>query len=448
MPNTLCKTIRQYNKEQISKADMEKLMEIAEDYRKVKNYVYQRYSGPTSLTKLYPGYTIQNEMTKIGLRGELGLPSVYFYLAVFEALGDIKTQWTMVKTNISRLAGQNENFSQEEKHYLRFLLKIPGAFEAVLNRQEIVLQGDMKKQYEYLVNGDGEHHPDIKKVHNYLCRQVRKKKANLNADKAKGFAVSHKAYRYEDHGIYLSSKEKRKRIYIPLTDNNQYQSQLYIKLYPDRGDVEIHVPIQVTVREHPDYMGQVGLSLRMKVMLTTDQGHEYGEDFGRYHMDYAEWVRMQTKSYHLNRSQNPGRKKYIRRKRQYEEQLHSYINQELNRFFRTEKPKILYLPKLPGPSINSTNKKINHSVTLWQRGYIRSRLEQKCREQSVKIVEVLGKDISNVCSVCGSFGQKVDGMFFCGSCGRNLPDRLNAAQNAKKRGMKEETVVKESKNKL
>lgn len=437
MPNSLCRTVRQYNKEQISKTDMEKLMEIAEDYRRVKNYVYQRYSGPASLPKLYPGYTIQNEMTKSGLRGELGLPSVYFYLAVFEALGDIKTQWTMVKTNISRLAGQNHNFSQEEKHYLRFLLKVPGAFEAVLNRQEVILQGDMRNQYECLVNGDGEKRPNVKKVHNYLCRQVRKQKADLNAGRAEGFAISHKAYHYGDHGIYLSTKEKRKRIYIPLTDNNQYQSQLYIKLYPERGDVEIHVPIQVTVREHPDYMEQVGLSLRMKVMLTTDQGHEYGENLGQYHMDYAEWVRMQAKSYHLNRAQNPGRKKYFRRKKQYEAQLHSYINQEMNRFFRTEKPKILYLPKLPGPSINSTSKKINYSVTLWQRGYIRGRLEQKCREQSVKVVEVLGKDISNVCSLCGSYGQKADGMFFCSSCGRNLPERLNAAQNAKKRGMKE-----------
>ena len=101
MPSSkLCKTIHQYSKEPLSQEDMQKLCEIAEDYCKVKNYVYQRYGGIRSLSKLYPGYTIQNEMTESGLRGELGLPSVYFYLAIFDALGDIKTQWTKTKTAV------------------------------------------------------------------------------------------------------------------------------------------------------------------------------------------------------------------------------------------------------------------------------------------------------------------------------------------------------------
>ena len=80
--NTICKTVRQYNKEPIPKADMKKLQEIADDYSKVKNYVYQRYGGIGALSKLYPGYMIQNEMTASGLREQLELPSVYFYLAV------------------------------------------------------------------------------------------------------------------------------------------------------------------------------------------------------------------------------------------------------------------------------------------------------------------------------------------------------------------------------
>ena len=91
---TVCKTVCQYNREPLSDTDMQKLTDIAGDYRTVKNYVYQRYSGIASLPKIYPGYTVQNEMTASGLRGELGIPSVYFYLAVFDALGDIKSQWT------------------------------------------------------------------------------------------------------------------------------------------------------------------------------------------------------------------------------------------------------------------------------------------------------------------------------------------------------------------
>lgn len=46
---------------------MNKLLEIARDYREVRNYVYTRYGGIGSLSKIYPGYTVQNEMTAGGL---------------------------------------------------------------------------------------------------------------------------------------------------------------------------------------------------------------------------------------------------------------------------------------------------------------------------------------------------------------------------------------------
>ena len=107
----VCKTIHQYNKEPVKEADMKKLLEIAGDYCKVKNYVYARYGGIGGLGKIYPGYTAQNEMTKSGFRAQLGLPSVYFYLAVFEALGDIKGQWSRTKAKLLKLVGGNENFT-------------------------------------------------------------------------------------------------------------------------------------------------------------------------------------------------------------------------------------------------------------------------------------------------------------------------------------------------
>ena len=264
---------------------MTKLQAVARDYAKVKNYVYQRYAGITGLSKIYPGYTVQNEMTRSGLREELGLPSVYFYLAVFDALGEIKSQWTRTKSKISKLIGKNERFSEEEKHYLRFLLKINNSFEAVLNEKPIVLRKDIQEQYDRLVN-----EVDIKRLHHYLCRQVRKYHRKPHTDKTGGFSISERAYRYADHGIYISTKEKRKRIFILLTDSNQYRSQLYIKLFPKEGNLEIKVPVNVTVKEHSDFVNEIGLSAGMFTMLTTDQGHKYGEKLGAYQAEYTDWI--------------------------------------------------------------------------------------------------------------------------------------------------------------
>lgn len=425
----VCKTIHQYSKGTLPEEDRKKLKEIAEDYRTVKNYVYRRYGGIASLKKLYPGYTIQNEMTESGFRISLEMPSVYFYLAIFDALGDIKSQWTRTKNKVLELIGKNERFSSAEKHYLRFLLKVSNAFEAVLNREEMVLPKEIEKKYRELAED-----VDTEKMHQYLCRQVRKYHIKQHTEAATGFSLSAKAYRYENHGISIASKEKRKRIFIPLTDNCAYKSQIYLKLDPERGGVELHVPVNMAAKSHEDYQNRIGIALGIYTMLTVDNGNCYGEELGKYQTEYADWMRAQTASYNRNRGSNPGRKKYKAKKHRMTEQMHSYINHELNRFLEVEKPEVIYLVKLPKNQGQGVNRRINHSVSMWQRGYIRNRLEQKCEEHSVEFVEVLGKDISNICSKCGGMGKRKDGVFVCEDCGMQMEEKINAARNVLKRG--------------
>ncbi len=428
-PDKICKTVRQYSREPIAQEDMRKLLEIAEDYRKVKNYVYNRFGGPGSLSKLYPGYTVQNEMTASGYREKLGLPSVYFYLAVFDALGDIKGRWTGTKQKLVGLINRNKDFTEEEKHYLRFILKVSNAFEAVLNQKPIGLTAKMEKQYRELAG-----RVDTERMHRYLCRQTRKYHKKLHTDVADGFSIAERAYRYGDHGIYLSIKEKRRRVFVPLTDNNQYGSQLKVKLYPPENRLELMVPVYVSIRNHEDYQEEVGVALGFHTMLTTDGGRRYGDELGQYQLAYSDWVRGQTASYNRNRKQHPGRKKYNARKRRLEGRLHSYINQELNRFFASEKPGIVYMAKLPGAKAGGTDKRINHSLGQWQRGYIRKRLEQKCREHSAEVVKVLGKGIGKECSRCGATGVKQENTFICPVCGYREAEKTNTARNVKKRG--------------
>ena len=429
LPEKICKTVQQYNREPIPEEDLDKLLEIARDYRDVKNHIYTRYGGISGLSKIYPGYTVQNEMTGSGLRERLNMPSVYFYLAVFDALGDIKSQWTRTKSKLLKLLNQNEGFSSEEKHYIRFLMKVNNVFEAVLNQKPIELTAKLTRQYEGLAE-----QVDAEKLHRYLCRQVRKYHVKLHTDRADGFSIAERAYRYADHGIYISIKEKRKRVFIPLTDSKQYKCQSYVKLYPAEHKLELKVPVYVAVRSHSDYQNQVGIAVGFYTMLTTDEGRQYGTELGRYQTAFSDWLRWQTGNYNRNRSSNPGRKKYQAKKRRLEEQLHSYINQELNRFLQTEKPQTVYMVKLPRPKAGGANKKINHSMAQWQRGYIRRRLMQKCKEQSVELIEVLGKDISRECSSCGAAGKKSEGIFTCPACGYEAEEKTNTARNVKKRG--------------
>ncbi len=431
----LCKTVCQHSKGKIPREDMDRLREIASDYSRVKNYVYDRFGGIRSLLKLYPGYTVQNRMTESGLRAELGLPSVYFYLAVFDALGDIRSQWTRTKVQVLKQVSRNEGFREEDRHYLRFLIRISSLFNSVLNQTTPELPEEIRKQYEKLAQ-----RVDTDKLNRYLRRQVRKHHRKPHTDRADGFSLSAQAYRYKDHGIYIASKEKRKRIYIPLTDTCRYGSQLYIRLYPEESRLEIRVPVNVKVRRHEDYENCVGIALGINRMLTTDGGNRYGEELGRYQREYADWLREQAGIYNRNWQDNPGRKKYQNRKRRYEEQLHSYINHELNRFVEEEKPRTVYMISPPKAERGGNNRRINNTSALWQRGYIRKRLEQKCRENGAETVEVQGKGISAECSRCGEAGKKEDGVFTCGSCGYSTEEKKNAAENVLKRGLEGKVI--------
>jgi transposase len=98
-------------------------------------------------------------------------------------------------------------------------------------------------------------------------------------------------------------------------------------------------------------------------------------------------------------------------------------------------------------------------TTIWEHGYIRKRLAQKCEENSIKLIEVYAKNISNECSYCsvnGSYengklaigsqvigkkvigkqllGLKKDGKFICSVCGNIIDEKTNAALNALHRG--------------
>jgi len=443
---------------------MRKLQEIAEDYGRVKNYVYQRYGGIRSLPKLYPGYTVQNEMTESGLRTQLQMPSVYFYLAVFDALGDIKSQWTRTKNSVLAAINANEEFCPEEKHYLRFVMKVTGCFDNLLNGRKAVIPQVMKGQYERILTELSQKLPDreslqidnkkesalsqeehLKRLNRYLCRQVRKHHHSLHTDREDGFAVSEKAYRYgkngETHGIYLSTKENRKRVFIPLTDENEYKKQIYIKLKPEQRGMEIHVPLEVRVRGHEDYTEEIGLSAGIWQMFTTDQGRVYGERFGELHKELAEYMRAAGRTYRRERCNNPGRSKYRARKARLDAGLETYVNQEINRMLAIEKPRILYIPRLPANSPAGSCREINYSISVWRKGYIRKRLMQKCKENSIELVEVVGRGISTECSVCGADGSvRVDGegydkgRFCCANCGYEAEKKVNAARNALRRG--------------
>ncbi|MCM1415704.1 MAG: transposase [bacterium] len=429
----ICKAVHQYNSAPLDREDMDRLLEIARDCMVVRNHVYQRYGGIGSLGKLYPGYTVQNEMTASGLREKLELPTVYFYPAVFNALRDIKTQWTQVKGNIYSAINKNERFTPADKHYLRFAVKVDGCFENILKGKPIRIPTEMEAQYESILaelQGDGEERR--RNLNRYLCRQVRKKLHKLHTEKFLYFSVAERGYRYgtekcgdgtERQGIFLTTKARRKRLFVPLTDTNAYSGMLDIRLKPEQDGLEIVASVFIRIRKHIDYINEIGISLGLWNMITTSTGHTYGSQFGEMQKAVFECAASEAR-----------RKKLVAA-------LKNYVNREINRMFAEEKPGKIYMVKLPrNPSVSGTGQN-GYLLRLWRKGYVTERLEWKSRQNSVEIVEVLGKGIGGECSACGAEtapdkGRDKDryGGFRCPVCGYEEDRKVNTARNALNRG--------------
>lgn len=254
----ITKTAIQYSNP-LPEETMEFLHGVAQDYCKVKNYVYRRYSGISSVNRLTPVYNVLNEMRYCGLRQQLELPVVYYELAIAEAVSDIKGMWGILKNRLRELINQNENLSGEELLYIRTVLKINSVFSAVLNRQEYEMP-DKVKDTEI----------DIKKLNNLICRLVRRHLKTPKQEKADFFLVSPAGYRYGDGGLYLVSRIPRKRVFIPVKGNWKSDRQLRILIRED--DVKIAFPVDVKVRKRSDYVHTVYAFIGYSDMLTLSNG--------------------------------------------------------------------------------------------------------------------------------------------------------------------------------
>lgn len=441
-PNKICKAVHQYSGEKISREDMDRLLDIAKDCMAVRNYVYQRYGSVRSVLKIYPGYTVQNEMTACGLRGELDLPAVYFYPAIFNALREIKTQWSHVKRNIYAAINENERFTPEDKHYLRFAVKVDGCFANILNGRPVQVPEDMRIKYESIISDlQGDQDERVKNLNRYICRQVRKKLHKLHTEKFLHFSVWERGYRYgtaknekgqERQGIFLTTKEHRKRVFIPLTDRNQYSGVLDIKLQPERDGIEIVATLFTDIRKHADYQNEIGISLGLWEMITTSTGHVYGSEFGKMQKALRDDAIFERRT-RQRESGMPPRKKYLARREKMEAALKNYINREINRMFAAEMPAKIYMAKLP-PNPGSGG----YLLRSWKKGYVVERLRWKCRQNAIEIIEVLGNGLGTECSECGiqnEWDPKSKYVRFrCNSCGYEADRKINTARNALNRG--------------
>lgn len=435
----ICKALHQYSKGKISREDMDTLMDIGHGCMVTKNYVYQRYGGIKSLGMIYSGYAIEAEVKASGFRETIGLPSVYFYASMNRALGDIKIMWAQVKNGINDAASENERFSPEDRHYIRFVMKVNECLASVLNEKPVSLPEEMQAGYEKVIEElNDESGQRVRNLNRYICRQVRKRLYRQHTDNATYFTIKKQGYRYGESngqsGIFLATKVNRQRMFIPLTDTNTYDRMLDIKLDPLDRKIEIVIPLFVKTRQHEDYTKEIGISLGLWNMITTSTGNVYGSEFGKMQQEISRFIL--NENYQNGKENISDTQRYLAHKAKMHETLKNYVNREINRMLTQEKPMAIYMAKLPrNPGIQLTKGTGDtHLLRMWKKGFVTKRLQWKCQKDGVNIIEVIGKGIGTECSVCGQRGYVKGENFQCPDCGLIENKKVNGARNALNRG--------------
>ncbi len=423
------------------------LREIAEDCCKVKNYVYERYSGVKNLNSLTPVYTILNEMRYCGLREQLNLPTVYYELAIADAVTNIKSSWSIVKNKVGEKITANENLSDNDRIYLRTVLKMGSVYAAVLNRQE----------YEMPRNATGLD-IDVKRLNNLLCRLTRRTLTQPKTDNISSFRISPNGYSYKDGVIRIVCRVPRKRISIPLKDKRTFDRQIQVHIKDNF--VALAVPIEAKVKKHQDYTNTVYIHIGNQDMFTLSNEHVYGTSLSE--LIYPETERLAKKNQERHRvytayrqnaengnrqktenieANNLGRHKYDSQKEKEKRRTTNFINTEMNRMFRTEKPARIVITKpVTKNKTKLYSKSGNRKLTRNFRGYIRERLIYKCQVNAVELVELNSKGTGRICSVCGAEGKRQGKEFACESCGLRTTIALNSAKNIQQKYMENQKV--------
>lgn len=264
---SITKIVWQYT-EILPEETMKFLRGIAEDYGKVKKATYERFSGIRSLKNLASVFNIMTEMRRCGLREQLSLPSAYYEAAVKEAAENIKGMWSGLKNKIRKLISANENLQDEDRLYLRYILKDDSLYAAILNGEEHLLPEKIRNLTV-----------DTKRLNNLLRRLTRKHLEKPHVGKADVFSVPPVGYSYQNGTLRLASRVSQKRVALPLRDNRTSRRQIRVCLRENYAAIAI--PVDVRKRLHTDFQNTIFVHLGYQNMCTLSSGNVYGEGLGR-----------------------------------------------------------------------------------------------------------------------------------------------------------------------
>ena len=440
----------------------DEILLMGEIQRNIKNYVWSRYSGISSLMK-QSGWTIRDEMIQKDLLSNK-ITKTLSRVAIEKSASTIKTNWIVTKIKVKKAILQNENLNEDDKRYLFLCLKHTPTLYNILNYKKVDYKTDYLKDLNI----------DVHRLNNLLRRYIRRYKIKSHTNKANIILTSN-LYKFNsnDKTFMFSGKSKNSRIEVTLIGHvpklkgtlelvkNQKTNQYYLHVPLDR----IITPKKITINSEI-----LGLDIGITDLITLSNGSVYGANSSELFYSLSDNLvnknrsrlfsykqklekRIATEQDQYKKSilelklknleeKNLGSQKRNSKIRKYKSRIVSHINCELNKMIKEED-----LEEIVREDLNWISKKKNVSkkqqnrFSTWSKGTLLERLSIKLIENGIMETIVNPAYTSQICSKCNHLGTRNGKEFKCLNCNLNIDADFNASINIKKRKYIEEINI-------
>ena len=422
--------------------------------RNIKNYVWSRYSGIDSLLK-QSGWTIRDELIQEDLLSKK-ITKTFSRTAIEKSASTIKSNWTRTKKSVKKAIAQNENLTEDDKHYLFLCLKHTPTLYNILNYKKIDYTTDYFKDLKV----------DVHRLNNLLRRYIRRYKTKAHTNKANVILPS-SLYKFNpcNNEFTLTGKKRKSKVKITLIGNvPKLKGTLELVKNQKSNQYYLHVPLDriISKKNMTDESEILGLDVGITDLITLSNGSIYGANSAELFYNLSDNLVNKNRSRLFSYKQklekrivieqdqskksileqklrnlednNLGFKKRSSKIGKYKSRIVSHINCELNKMVKEEDIQEIVREDLNWSSKkkNVSRKQRNRFVT-WSKGVLLERLSVKLAERGIKETIVNPAYTSQVCCRCNHLGERKGKEFKCSNCSISIDADFNASINIKER---------------
>lgn len=432
----------------------DEILLIGKVQRNIKNYVWSRYGGISSLLK-QSGWTIRDELVQKNLLSNK-ITKTLSKVAVEQSASTIKANWTTTKKKVKKAIAQNENLTKDDKHYLYLCLKHTPTLYNILNYKKVDYQTDYLKDLKI----------DVHRLNNLLRRYVRRYKTKSHTNKT-NIVLTSSLYKFDlnNKNFAFTGKKKHSRIEISLIGNiPKLKGTLELVKNQKTNQYYLHVPLDriITKKNMTDESEILGLDVGITDLITLSNGSVYGANSAELfyilsdnlvnknrsrlfsykqklekristEQDQSKKSILEQKLKNLE-ANNLVSKKRIAKISKYKSRIASHINCELNKMVKDENVKEIVREDLNWSSKKkNVSRKQQNRFSTWSKGVLLERLSVKLAEKGIKETIVNPAYTSQVCCKCNHLGIRKGKEFKCSNCNLSIDADFNASINIKKR---------------